>query len=85
MNSTTSFLGGNLSVRKPEDRKSIIGFGQDEAVMKQHCFATEAWTAPSGHQKAIAPKDEGMGVMISHWHQENLVWIQAESRTASKG
>jgi hypothetical protein len=63
MNSATRF-GGNLSVRKSSDRKLIIGFGQDEAVMKQCCFTTKAWTAPSG-QKAIAPKDEGMGVMIS--------------------
>jgi hypothetical protein len=51
MNSTTRFRG-NLSVRKPSDRKPVIGFGQDEAVMKQRCFTTEAWTAPSG-QKAI--------------------------------
>jgi hypothetical protein len=66
MNSTIRF-GGNLSVRKPPDKKPIIGFGQDEAVMnkkKQHCFTTKAWTAPSG-QKAITPKDEGMGMMIS--------------------
>jgi hypothetical protein len=63
MNAMTRF-GGNLSVRKPQDRKPIIGFGQDEAIMKQYCFTTKAWTAPSG-QKAIVPKDEGMGVMIS--------------------
>jgi hypothetical protein len=63
MNSTTR-SGGNLSVRKPPDKKPIIGFGQDEAIMKQHCFTTKAWTAPSG-QKAIIQKDEGMGVMIS--------------------
>jgi hypothetical protein len=31
--------------------------------MKQYCFTTKAWTAPSG-QKAIVPKDKGMGVMI---------------------
>jgi hypothetical protein len=58
---TTTRFGDNLSVRKPPDKKPIIGFGQDEAVMKQHCFTTKAWTAPSG-QKAITPKDEGMGV-----------------------
>jgi hypothetical protein len=32
--------------------------------MKQYCFTTKAWTAPSG-QKAIVPKDEGTGMMIS--------------------
>ena len=63
MNATTRF-GGNLSVCKPRDRKSIIGFGQDKAIMKQCCFTTKAWTAPSG-QKAIVPKDEGLGMMIS--------------------
>jgi hypothetical protein len=40
MNSTTRF-GGNLRVRKPPDKKPIIGFGQDEAVMKQRCFTTK--------------------------------------------
>jgi hypothetical protein len=32
--------------------------------MKQYCFTTKTWMAPSG-QEAIVPKDEGMGVMIS--------------------
>jgi hypothetical protein len=63
MNATTRF-GGNLSVRKPADKKPIICFGQDKAIMKQYCFTTKAWTAPSG-QKALVPKDEGMGLMIS--------------------
>jgi hypothetical protein len=63
MNSTTRF-GGNPSIQKPIDKKNIICFGQDEAIMKQYCFTTKAWTAPSG-QKAIVPKDEGVGVMIS--------------------
>jgi hypothetical protein len=58
MNSTTRF-GGNPSIQKPIDKKNIICFGQDEAIMKQCCFTTKAWTAPSG-QKAIVPKDEGM-------------------------
>ena len=55
MNATTRF-GGNLSVRKPRERKPIIGFGQDEAIMKQYCFTTKAWTVQSG-QKAIVPKE----------------------------
>jgi hypothetical protein len=63
MNTTTTF-GGNLSVRFPEGRKPLICFGQDEAIMKQYCFTSKTWTASSG-QKAIIPKDEGMGVMIS--------------------
>ncbi len=60
----TSRFGGKLSVQKQAEEKPIICFGQDEAIMKQYCFTTKAWTAPTG-QKAIVPKDEGMGVMIS--------------------
>jgi hypothetical protein len=32
--------------------------------MKQYCFKSKSWTAPTG-QKKIIPKDEGMGVMVS--------------------
>ncbi len=32
--------------------------------MKQYCFTAKSWTAPTG-QKAIIPKDDGTGVMIS--------------------
>jgi hypothetical protein len=32
--------------------------------MKQNCFTSKSWTAPTG-QKAIILKDKGMGVMIS--------------------
>jgi hypothetical protein len=63
MNSTTRF-GGNLSIGKPADKNPIVCFGQDEAIMKQCYSTTKAWTTPSG-QKAIIPKDEGMGVIIS--------------------
>jgi hypothetical protein len=45
-------------------RKPLICFGQDEAIMKQYCFTSKSWTAPTG-QKVIIPKDDGMGVMIS--------------------
>ena len=63
MNSSTPF-GGNLSVRRPREKKPVVCFGQDEVILKQYCFTTKAWTSPTG-QKAIIPKDEGMGVMIS--------------------
>jgi hypothetical protein len=65
MNTTsTSTYGGNLSIQLPEGRKPLICFGQDEAIMKQDCFTSNSWTAPTG-QKAIIPKYDGMGVMIS--------------------
>jgi hypothetical protein len=48
----------------PKGRKPLICYGQDEAIMKQYCFTSKSWTAPTG-QKAIIPKDDGTGVMIS--------------------
>ena len=63
MNSTTEF-GGNLSVFKLPSSKPLIGFGQDESILKQYAFTTKAWTAPDGTHGLI-PKDEGAGIMIS--------------------
>jgi hypothetical protein len=63
MNSTTEF-GGNLSVSKPPGPKPLIGFGQDESLLKQYAFTTKAWTAPDG-SCGLIPKDKGTGVMIS--------------------
>jgi len=63
MNSTTEF-GGNLSVFKPPGSKPLIGFGQDESILKQYAFTTKAWTAPDG-TRGLIPKDEGTSVMIS--------------------
>jgi hypothetical protein len=63
MNGTTEF-GGNLSVFRPPGSKPLIGFGQDESILKQYAFTTKAWTAPDGTWGLI-PKEEGAGVMIS--------------------
>jgi hypothetical protein len=63
MNGLTEF-GGNLSVFKPPGSKPLIGFGQDESILKQYAFTTKAWTAPDG-TRGLIPKDEGAGVMIS--------------------
>ena len=57
-------FGGSLSVRKPAGTKPLIVFGQDEAIMKQYQFTTRAWTGPNG-ERALTPKDEGRGIMIS--------------------
>jgi hypothetical protein len=56
--------GGNLSVRKPIDKKPIIIFGQDECIFKQYAFTKKSWTLPDG-TKPLIPKDEGQGVMLS--------------------
>jgi hypothetical protein len=57
-------FGGNLSVRKPIDSKTVIFVGQDEAIFKQFLFLTKMWVGPSG-ERPLLPKDEGTGTMIS--------------------
>lgn len=64
MNGGISKFGGNLSVFKPAGLKPLIGFGQDESILKQYAFTTKAWTCPDG-TRGLIPKDEGAGVMIS--------------------
>jgi hypothetical protein len=57
-------FGGNLSVRKPVDSKTVIFVGQDEAIFKQFLFLNKMWVGPSG-ERPLLPKDEGTGTMIS--------------------
>ena len=58
-------FGGNLSVRKPVDSKTVIFVGQDEAIFKQFLFLNKmCWVGPSG-ERSLLPKDEGTGTMIS--------------------
>lgn len=61
---STSKFGGNVSVRKNQHEKPIMSIGQDECIFKQYTFTPKSWSAPDG-SKAIIPKDEGMGIMIS--------------------
>ena len=56
--------GGNLSVRKPSDKKALMMLGQDEVIMKQFLFTLLSWTLPDG-SKPLIPKDEGAGLMLS--------------------
>jgi hypothetical protein len=70
--STTEY-GGDLSIRKPADVKSLVCFGQDECIFKQFTFTPKAWTAPGG-QKAMIPKDEGLGVMISAFVSREFIF-----------
>ena len=42
----------------------LIIMGHDEAIMKQYLLTNKHWTGPNG-EKAISPKDEGLGIMIS--------------------
>ena len=57
-------FGGNLSIRKPIAAKPVIYVGQDEAIFKQFLFSHKMWVAPGG-QRALLPKDEGSGTMVS--------------------
>ena len=57
-------FGGNLSVRKPIDARTVISVGQDEAIFKQFTFLTKMWVGPHG-ERPLLPKDEGAGTMIS--------------------
>ena len=63
MNAETRF-GGRVSVRKDPLQKPLISVGQDECIFKQYLFSSKSWTAPDG-TKAIVPKDDGLGIMIS--------------------
>ena len=56
--------GGNTSVRKPDDVKPMILFGQDEAVYSQFTFGCKQWVTGSG-VRSILPKSEGAGLMLS--------------------
>jgi hypothetical protein len=56
-------FGGRRSVPY-ESGKMLIILGHDEAIMKQYLLTNKHWTGPNG-EKAISPKDEGLGIMIS--------------------
>jgi hypothetical protein len=62
MNEETAF-GGRRSVRYKSGQMLII-LGHDKAIMKQYLLTNKHWTGPNG-EKAISPKDEGLGIMIS--------------------
>jgi hypothetical protein len=57
-------FGGNLSVRFPTGCKQLIAFGHDESIFKQFLISLKTWIGPDG-ERNIAPKDDGLGVMIS--------------------
>ena len=57
-------FGGRLSHRIPDGANPVIIFGQDEAIFKQFSSMWKAWSGPGG-LKAIWPKDDGIGVMVS--------------------
>ena len=59
-----TIYGGNLSVRKPLDKKPVIIFGQDETIIKQFMINPKQWVGPN-RERPLTPKDDGHGVMYS--------------------
>jgi hypothetical protein len=57
-------FGGNLSVQKKPYEKAVIIIGQDECIFKQYTLNGKSWSCPDG-TRALLPKDDGQGVMIS--------------------
>ena len=56
--------GGNLSVRKKQEDKPLVIFGQDECIFKQFQMNTKRWILPDG-TSALLPKNGGQGIMYS--------------------
>jgi hypothetical protein len=57
-------FGGNLSVRKPADKKPLMIFGQDESVYNQFLLGSRQWVGPKG-QHPLLPKTDGLSLMVS--------------------
>jgi hypothetical protein len=51
-------------VCKGVHEKPLIILGQDECIFKQFNLSSKLWSDPNG-TRALLPKDEGQGVMIS--------------------
>ena len=52
-------FGGNLSVRKAQEDKPLMIFGQDESVYSQFLLGGRQWVGPEG-QRPLLPKTDGL-------------------------
>jgi len=66
-------FGGTHSVRRPENSRPLIIFGQDESVFSQFSFNGKQWVGPSG-ERSILPKNDGIGVMVSAFQSREFGW-----------
>ena len=41
-------FGGNLSVRRPPNKKSLIIVGQDKCIFQHYTFRNKCYTGPNG-------------------------------------
>jgi hypothetical protein len=55
--------GGNLSIRKPENVKPGVNFGQDEAIFRLSQLNESCWAI--GRQQTLQTKLMGVGQMVS--------------------
>jgi hypothetical protein len=62
---TSLLFGGNLSMRKPTNKKPALIFSQDECIFKQYLINGKTWCIMSDGTKPLLSKDEGQGLMVS--------------------
>jgi len=74
INATCKF-GGKLSVRMAPEEKPLLSFGHDECIFRQFIFTGYSWNGPKG-EKAIIPKDEGYGIMVSAFQSREFGYGQ---------
>ena len=55
--------GGNLSVRKPEGKKPVVTFGQDEAIFRSSQLNESCWQIDG--VTTLRTKGLGVGLMVS--------------------
>jgi hypothetical protein len=72
-NETYGEIGGNVSVRKAPDKRTLIIFRQDESIFNQFSFNSKQWVGPSG-ERSMLPKSAGMGVMVSAFQSREFGW-----------
>jgi hypothetical protein len=70
LGNVTNEFRGNLSVKMPLGHP-LISFGRDESIFKQYLISGKTWIGPDG-ERNIAPKDEGLGVMISAFQSKEF-------------
>jgi hypothetical protein len=63
MNKETKF-GGELSMHKDPQEKTLIMFGHNECIFKQHTMSTKSWIGPNSETVSVS-KDDGQGIMNS--------------------
>ena len=56
--------GGNLSVRKDNNKKPILLVGQDECIYYEYARSKKQWVSSEG-KRALLPKTTGNSIMIS--------------------